>query len=194
MRTIRFALPATLALALAACAQSTPVTTVSEDLSSAFGPDDLAFRTSQNPVPVVVHGRVAGLDHKTLVQTVTNDLQSSTWGPAPRFVPTSSRLASSGNNEYSIIMMVNGPQAITAAQLCAEPTARAGAVSAGAVGDVSLIGALCRYDQAITGVSARAANVQNANDPVFHRLIASTANDLTSPRMIGTPQSLDTDD
>jgi hypothetical protein len=193
MRTIRFALPATLALALAACAQS-PSTTVSEDLSSAFGPDDLALRTSQNPVPVVVHGRVAGLDHKTLVQTVTNDMQGSTWGPDPHFVPTSSRMASSGNNEYSIIMMVNGPQTITAAQLCAAPAARAGAAPASAVGDVSLIGALCRYDQAITGVSARTANIQSANDPAFHRLIASTANDLTSPRMIGTPQSLDTDD
>jgi hypothetical protein len=193
MLMIRYVLPATLALALAGCAQGSPSSMVSEDLSRSFSADDFARQASEAPVPVVVHGRAAGLDHKATVQAVTNDLQDSTWGPNPHFVPESSRVAAANeSNEYSMVMMINGPLDMSAAQLCADPATRVGNVSVG--DETRLSGALCRYDQAISSVEARAANVQSTNDPAFRQLVASVGNELTSPSLVGGPESLDTDD
>lgn len=181
MRPIRFIVPLALAAGLAACAQSSPISTVSEELSNTYGPDDFARQASVESVPVIVHGRAAGLTHQQLVQAVSADIQNSTWGANTRFMPESSKAdAANNSNEYSMIMMLNGPNDVTSAQLCAEPMTKAGDTSS-ASGNVHLVAALCRYDAPISGVEANVDGVQGASDPRLQQLIETAGNELTAP-------------
>jgi hypothetical protein len=181
MRPIRLLVPIALAAGLAACAQSSPITTVSEELSNTYGPDDFARQASVAPVPVIVHGRAAGLTHQQLVQAVNADIQDSTWGANTRFVSESSKVdAADTHNEFSMVIMLNGPSDVTSAQLCAEPMTKAGDAPATS-GHVHLVAALCRYDATISGVEASVDGVQGAGDPKLHQLIEAAGNELTAP-------------
>lgn len=181
MRPIRYLVPFALAAALAACAQTSPLSTVSEDISNTYGPDDFARQATVESVPVIVHGRAAGLTHQQFVQAVNADIQDSTWGATTRFVPESSKVdAADNHNEFSMVIMVNGPNDVTGAQLCAEPMTKSGDM-ASASGSVHLVAALCRYDSAISGVEASVDGIQGASDPRLQQLIQTAGNELTAP-------------
>jgi hypothetical protein len=48
-------------------------------------------------------------------------------------------------------------------------------------GDVHLVSALCRYNQAMRTVNTRASNISGPNDQAFHNMIVNATNQLTQP-------------
>lgn len=180
MRPISLLASASLAALLAACAQDTP-TMVSQDYTVTSSRDDFAHQATIAPVQVVVHGRGAGLDHQAMVKSVADALQGNSWGANASFVAQSSKVpATTKENPYAMIFMINGPSDVTGPQLCAEPATRAGNSPIDS-SNIHLIGALCRYDQAVSDVEAKVDGIQGMNDPKLKQLIASASRELTTP-------------
>ena len=173
------ALFGTTLLALAGCADS--VSVVENERSSTFASEEYTHDASHGDMVVVVSGSVFGLDRRSLADIVVRHMQGADWSPHAHFT------AQPGANTapiYSYAMMFNGPREITASALCAEPrTAPSVSPPGGNVeaGNVILIAALCRYNVATMGLTARASNVSGPDDPKFRALVRTAVFQLTRP-------------
>lgn len=200
MRKLSLLLSASLAAGVMAGTQasalslpSLPITgTVPEGVHAGFGADDFARSATSRPIPVVVHGGAAGLDHPQFSQAVVNNMQGEAWGSSPRYVAESGPGAALGENtnqEYTIVAVVNGPGETTGDQLCADP-AMADGVAAMSQQPMTVqprahvTEALCHYNSAISSVDGYAGNIQGVNDPKFRQMIASTTLELTDPSVL----------
>ena len=192
------------ALALTACSQEPSMslssympkqqsTIVSEHLADQFDADDLALESNGKAVPVVAGGSDLGTNPHLLTQTVAQNLQGANWGAPLNFVPASGQALERNNmandsriSPYSIIVMVNGPSDVTAAQLCADPaladTASAASMPmTSSATDVKMTSALCRYNTEVSAATGTAANVNGPQDPAFRNLLMTAANEMTRP-------------
>jgi hypothetical protein len=192
-------------IALAGCSQGTGMTRMSsyvpqsavssQQLSDRFNGNDVALESGGKPVPVVIGGSNLGGNRMTITQNAIQDLQHGNWGAPVNFAPASGQtlaMAQNGDDSnstlspYSIVMMVNGPSDITAANLCANPAlADTAASTSYTPTNVRLVSALCRYDQEISD-STGVAHINGPNDPALHNLISSAAVDLTGPSTVST--------
>jgi hypothetical protein len=178
MRTAHLLLSATAVLALAACARSDGIRTVSQ-YDDRFDSDDYAHEASVKPILVVVRGTAFGLDQRTLEQAIATSMQGADWGPHARFTTTPSNDVA---KMFSFVMLVNGPLNATAAALCADPSKAPAATAAPTTGEVRLIGGLCRYDQDMAEVTGQVEGVTGPQDPKFHNLIVAATQELTTPQ------------
>jgi hypothetical protein len=207
MRHITAILTSALALGLAACSQDSPSmsqrmdsvgdsisnatanSSTTQGMSSTISTTDFQQRAAMHPIPVMVHGGALGLDRPALERKVANDMQGSTWGPKARFMPSYQQVMPSQGHEFSIVMMVNGPQQVTGADLCAasvpknmKPATASPKATPMKKGDVRVLSALCHYDHTVNQVEARATSITGASDPAFDKLIVTAANQLTQPQ------------
>jgi hypothetical protein len=186
MRRLSALIGATLTLIVTGCSD---VSVVENEHSGTFGSEEYAHDASRGDIPVTVAGSAFGLDRRSLTDIVVRDMQGADWSPHARFT------ALSGPNAakiYSYAMMFNGPGEATGAALCAQPQAMSSippmpSKATTAPGTVVLVAALCRYNVATMGVTARVANVSGPDDPKFRSLVRTTVFELTRPnqRRIG---------
>jgi hypothetical protein len=130
-------------------------------------------------MPVAVSGGAFGLNPNQLSDVTVRNMQGADWSPHAKFTavpgPNTTRV-------YHYVMMWNGPDDVTAAQLCANPRqAQASAPAASAGGDVVLTAGLCRYDKATNGVTASATNVTGPGDVKFRQVVQAAMLELTRP-------------
>lgn len=207
MRHTTVILTSALALGMAACSQDSPSmsqrmssvgdsinnatanSSTSQGLSSTISTTDFQQRANTHSIPVMVQDGALGLDRPALERKVANDMQGSTWGPRARFMPAYQQTMPSQGHEFSVVMMVNGPQQVTGADLCAASVPKgmkSAATSSTSApmkkGDVRVLSALCHYDQTVNQVEARATSINGASDPAFDKLIVTAANQLTQPQ------------
>jgi hypothetical protein len=178
--------------AAAGCAGSNGVSVVENQESGFFSSSEYAHDINDHLVLVRVAGTAFNQRPQDFTNTVVQDMQGADWSPHARFT------AESGPNTariYSYAMMFGGSRDITDANLCASidaPTAvvpgtgvprAAGMMAppADTSGNTTLIAALCRYDKATMGVTARVANAAGPNDPKFRSLVRSAVLELTRP-------------
>lgn len=185
MRRLSALIGATLTLVVTGCSG---VSVVENEHSGTFGSEEYAHDATRRDIPVTVAGSVFGLERRSLADLVVRDMQGADWSPHARFT------AQPGPNAakiYSYAMMFNGPGEATGSALCAQPQAMSSIPpvpgEATASGTVILVAALCRYNVATMGVTARVANVSGPDDPKFRSLVRTTVFELTRPnqRRIG---------
>jgi hypothetical protein len=188
----------------------------SRHVADQFNFNDVASESRGKPVPLVVLGDPLGADRQALGQAIAQDLHGSGWaGPGVTFVPTTGAALSQSRaiddrsiSPYSLVMMVNGPDNITAQNLCSNPAldsrvaaapaapARSGttgasgaapqsgaAVGASGAGasPVNVISALCRYDKEVSDVTGK-TNVTGVTDPAFRGLVNATLAEMAGPQ------------
>lgn len=176
---------ATLAVLLAGCADS--ISVVENEHSSTFGSEEYAHDASRGDIPVVVAGSAFGLGQRLLADIVVRNMQGADWSPHAHFT---AQPGAETARMYSYAMLFNGPQDITASALCAEPRTASSVPPSGAGAaavNMTLVAALCRYNVATMGVTARVANVSGPDDPKFRSLVRTAVFQLTRPnqRRIG---------
>lgn len=178
------------ALALAACAQTSPAPQVVTEIGPSGSPDGFAMAADRHPIPVVVRGNAFGLSHRDLAREVAGDLQGSGWqsgNASYRAERPETAEQKADKQGYSVIMLINGGDT-TAQALCADPDGATKKAREEAderpQGTIDLFGALCRYNQAVTQVQSRETGIQGPNDPAFRDMIASASDALTSPQYI----------
>jgi hypothetical protein len=185
MRRLSALIGATLTLVVTGCSG---VSVVENEHSGTFGSEEYAHDATHGDIPVTVAGSAFGLDRRSLSDLVVRDMQGADWSPHARFTvqpgPNAAKI-------YSYAMMFNGPGEATGSALCAQPQAMSsippGPGEATSSGTVILVAALCRYNVATMGVTARVANVSGPDDPKFRSLVRTTVFELTRPnqRRIG---------
>ena len=199
MRYTTVLLTSAFALGMTACSQNSPTvsqrvnntmanSTTTQTLSGTIDTSDFQKRAAVEPIPVLVQSGALGLDRPALERKVTTDMQGSNiWGPKARFTPAYQQTMPTQGHEFSVVMMVNGPQQVTGADLCAAAVPKnirpvATAPTPMKKGDVRVLSALCHYDQTVNQVEARATSINGASDPAFDKLIVTAANQLTQPQ------------
>jgi hypothetical protein len=168
---------ASLIASLAACGSIGPATVSS--ISGNYDPGEYARAADAKAIPVTVQGSAFGLDQSALASTVANNMKGQDWAGHGRFTTSP---GADNDRTFSFAFMLNGPTGITAEALCKRPAAVGGS-GAVVTGDVSLVAALCRFDQAATTVQGRVSGATGPQDPKFAALIAAATRDLT-PTMI----------
>ncbi|HTI88539.1 MAG TPA: hypothetical protein VL966_18210 [Alphaproteobacteria bacterium] len=173
------ALALTAIAALAACTSYPGVSVVQNYQTGFYSGSEYAFDAHKGEMPVAVTGSAFGLDPNQLADVTVRNMQGSDFSPHANFT------AVPGTNTsriYHYVMMWNGPEDVTAAQLCANPRlAQPSAPAASAGGEVVLRAGLCRYDKATNGVTASAANVTGPGDVKFRNVIEAAMLELTRP-------------
>lgn len=164
----------------------------SQHVNSQFNGDEIALESRGKPIPVVVGGSNLNGANMSLAQSAARDLQRGKWGAPVAFVPASGLTVAANNDNigdssnlspYSVIMTVNGPSDITAANLCANPALadRVSSTDISPATTVRLTSALCRYDTEVSESTGVASNIAGPDDQALHNMIASAALDLTGP-------------
>jgi hypothetical protein len=177
MRKAHFVLSAVAALALASCARSDGIRTVSA-MDDRYDSDDYNHEATIKPIPVVVRGTAFGLDQKALEATITKNMQGADWGGHTNFTTTP---GPDDAKIFSFVMLVNGPANATAASLCRDPSKAPASTQALPQGQVRLLGGLCRYDQNMTEVTGQIDGVTGPDDPKLKNLIVAAMMELTTP-------------
>lgn len=178
MRFAHLLLSSAMAVTLVACARTDGIATVSQ-VDSRFDSDDYAHEASVKPILVVVRGSAFGLDQRTLEQVVASDMQGADWSPHARLTTVPSNDVA---KIFSFVILVNGPQDLTAAALCRDPARMQVQAAPTASGEVRLVSGLCRYDEDMVEVTGRLDGLSGPQDPRFHNLIAAAMQEMTSPK------------
>lgn len=185
MRKLSASVGITLTLVLVGC---TDVSVVENEHSGTFGSEEYAYDASRGAIPVTVAGSALGLNRRSLTEVVVRDMQGADWSPHARFT---ARPGPGAAKIYSYAMMFNGPGEATGSALCAQPQAMSsipptpGRTAESGSGAVILVAALCRYNVATMGVTARVANVSGPDDPKFRSLVRAAVFELTRPNQRG---------
>jgi len=188
----------------------------SRHVADQFNFNDVATESRGKPIPLVVLGDPMGADRQALGQAIAQDLHGSSWaGAGITFVPTTGAALSQSRaiddrsiSPYSLVMMINGPNDITAQAMCSNPaidsrvaaapatpprsgtTGASGATSesgaaVGASGanasPVMVVSALCRYDKEVSDVSGK-TSVTGVTDPAFRGLVNATLAEMAGPQ------------
>jgi hypothetical protein len=190
----------------------------SRHVADQFNFNDVATESRGKPVPLVVLGDPLGADRQALGQAIAQDLHGSNWaGTGITFVPTTGAALSQSRaiddrsiSPYSLVMMVNGPNNITAQALCSNPAidsrvatapgaapprsgtsgasgsapqsgAAVGASGGANASPVTVISALCRYDKEVSDVVGK-TNVTGVTDPAFRGLVNATLAEMAGPQ------------
>jgi hypothetical protein len=168
-----------MAMGLFGCTSPNAVSFVTSEEATIYTTDEYHSDASRGDVLVVVRGGLPGVNQGTLTNYVVAHMQGADWGPHAHFTATP------GPNiakMFSFQMMINGPNDVTGAALCANPTRPLPPVQPAAAGDITLVAAICRYTQAMLVVTGRAHGVNDLTDIKFHQLIAGAVQELTTPR------------
>lgn len=167
------AVPFLAAATLAACAVLGPSTV--SDISAGYDPGEYARATQAREIPVTVRSGALGVDRATLAEAVAKNMVGHDLAGHGRFTATPT---DGSDSMFSFAFAIDPPTQETPAELCTDRSVPVGtpAVNGGAV---RLLGALCRYNQAVTTVDGRASDVNGPNDPKFTALIAAATRDLT---------------
>ncbi|MGE5540146.1 MAG: hypothetical protein ACM30I_16140 [Gemmatimonas sp.] len=110
----------------------------SKHVADQFSFNDVALESRGKPIPLVVVGDPLGADRQALGQAIAQDLHASNWaGPGVNFAPTTGAALAQSHliddrsiSPYSLIMMINGPNNITAQNLCSNPAMNVGVAAA----------------------------------------------------------------
>jgi hypothetical protein len=183
MKTAGWALALTAIAAVAACNQFPGVSVVENNQTGFYDPGEYGSDARKGDMPVAVSGGAFGLEPTMLADVTVRNMQGADWSPHARFTavpgPNTTRA-------YHYVMMWNGPEDVTAAQLCANPRQpRPAAPAASAGGDVVLVAGLCRYDKATNGVTASASDVTGPGDVKFRNVVQAAMLELTRPNQRG---------
>jgi hypothetical protein len=174
------AVPFLAAAALAACAVLGPSTV--SDISSDYDPGEYARSAQAREIPVTVRSGALGVDRAALAEAIAKNMAGHDIAGHGRFTATPTN---GGDSVFSFAFAIDSPTQEIAAALCRDRSASS-AVPTANDGNVRLVGALCRYDQAVTTVDGRASGVTGPNDPKFAALIAAATRELT-PNMTTDP-------
>ena len=182
MRAYPLLTAAPLVAALAACAAIGPSTVSS--IGPNYDPGEYARAAQARDIPVTVRGSAFGVDEAALAKTVAENMKGHYWAGSARFTATP---GAGSDRMFAFAIAINAPADATASALCKSPTAASGpAPAAGgptAGGEVRLLGALCRFDEAVTTVVGRVDGATGPQDPKFAALIAAATRDLTPSMM-----------
>ncbi|HTI85494.1 MAG TPA: hypothetical protein VL966_02735 [Alphaproteobacteria bacterium] len=200
----------------------------SRHVADQFNFNDVATESRGKPVPLVVLGDPMGADRQALGQAIAQDLHGSNWaGSGITFVPTTGAALSQSRaiddrsiSPFSLVMMINGPNDVTAQAMCNNPAIDSRVASApgatpprsgtsGASGTapesgaamgasaansspVTVISALCRYDKEVSDVSGK-TNVTGVTDPAFRGLVNATLAEMAGPQSTNANDTLQGD-
>ncbi|HET9149489.1 MAG TPA: hypothetical protein VFO61_03325 [Alphaproteobacteria bacterium] len=167
------AVPFLAAAALAACAILGPSTV--SDITADYDPGEYARATQARAIPVTVRSGALGVDRAALTEAIAKNMAGHDVAGHGRFTATPTN---GGDSVFSFAFAIDPPAQEIAEELCTDRSVSS-AVPAVNDGNVRLIGALCRYNQAVTTVDGQASGVSGPNDPTFATLIAAATRDLT---------------
>lgn len=167
------AVPFLAAAALAACAILGPSTV--SDITSDYDPGEYARATQAREIPVTVRSGALGVDRVALAEAIAKNMVGHDIAGHGRFTATP---MNGGDSMFSFAFAIDPPAQETAEELCMDRSVSS-AVPAANGGNVRLIGALCRYNHAVSTVDGQASGVSGPNDPKFAALIAAATRDLT---------------
>jgi hypothetical protein len=139
-----------------------------------YDPSEYAGEAKTRPIPVTVYGSALGVSGAALTKAVVDDMAGQDWAPHAHFTMAT---GSEPSGYFSFVMMMNGPANLTAVSLCAHSVAAGTTLSNAS--DIRVTGALCRYSEAVSEVSARVSGATSLQDAKFADLIATTVRNLT---------------
>jgi hypothetical protein len=139
----------------------------SKHVADQFSFNDVATESRGKPVPLVVLGDPLGADRQALGQAIAQDLHGSNWaGQGVTFAPTTGQALAQSRviddrsiSPFSLVMMINGPDNITAQNLCSNPAIdpRVAAATNNASASRSTAAANANRSSGTTGATGSAA-------------------------------------
>lgn len=176
MTAVRPIVAAMLMLSLLGCAQLGPSIVTNEE-SSLYSSSEYNQDISTGDVVVVVRGGLPGIGQQTLENFVVAHMQGADWGPHAHFTATPGPDTA---RTFWFAMMINGPNDVSAATLCANPSKPYPPAPTVSPGHITLVGGLCRNTRVMMGVTGRVDGVMDITDIKFHQLIAGVVLQLTN--------------
>lgn len=91
---------------------------LNSEYSSSYSIHYFAYLTSGRDTRVVVRGNPFDMDQAGFARSVTAAMQGNHWGPRTHFTTTP---GPSAHKDFKVALLFNGPENVTADELCASP-------------------------------------------------------------------------